>query len=196
MEQHPAVDAVNPVKLTTIPRTRSRTKWRRAIATCAVIFIILSVVTVHLFVLPETGMPAGVDAIVVPGGPGDRVDAALKLVKADRARYLVLSEGEPIPQQLCGSHIGNATVLCFQPSPDTTQGEAEGTARLARKYGFQSIALVTTPDQLWRAELRFGRCYSGHIYGMTTPLPRGMWPEMIAYQWAATVKASLINRSC
>jgi hypothetical protein len=31
---------------------------------------------------------------------------------------------------------------------------------------------------------------------VTTPLPRSMWPEMIAYQWAATVKASLINRSC
>ena len=48
-----------------------------------------------------------------------------------------------------------ASVLCFQPNPDTTQGEAEGTARLAKKYGFHSIVLVTTPDQTWRAELRF-----------------------------------------
>jgi len=196
MEQHATANAVNPVKSTAFSKIRSRKIWRRAIATCVVIFAILSIVTVHLFVLPEAGMPARVDAIVVPGGPGDRVDAAVQLARADRARYLVLSEGEPISQQLCGSHIGNAVVLCFQPNPDTTQGEAEGTARLAKEYGFQSIVLVTTPDQLWRAELRFHRCYSGHIYGVTTPLPRSMWPEMIAYQWAATVKASLINRSC
>jgi uncharacterized SAM-binding protein YcdF (DUF218 family) len=161
-----------------------------------VIFATFSALTVHLFILPRTGMPAHVDAIVVPGGPGDRLDAAVQLAKADRARYLVLSEGAPIPQQLCGSRIGDAEVLCFQPSPDTTQGEAEGTARLAKEYSFQSIVLVTTPDQLWRAELRFSRCYGGHIYGVTTPLPRSLWPQMIAYQWGATAKALLINRDC
>jgi hypothetical protein len=87
-------------------------------------------------------------------------------------------------------------VLCFQPVPDTTQGEAEATAGLAREYGWHSIALLTTPDQTWRAELRFRRCYSGSIYGVTTPLPLHLWPFMIAYQWAATAKAELINRSC
>jgi uncharacterized SAM-binding protein YcdF (DUF218 family) len=141
-------------------------------------------------------MPAHVDAIVVPGGSGDRIDAAVKLAKADRARYLVLSEGMPIPQQFCGTRIGSAEVLCFMPNPDTTQGEAEGIARLGEKYSFQSIVLVTTPDQLWRAKLRFRRCYSGQIYGVTTPLPRSLWPKMIVYQWAATVKAVLVNRSC
>jgi len=141
-------------------------------------------------------MPARVDAIVVPGGSGNRIAAAIALAEGRRARYLVLSEGEPVPPQLCGALVGSATVLCFMPNPDTTQGEAEATARLATEYGFRSIVLVTTPDQTWRAELRFRRCYSGKIYAVTTPLPKHMWPLMIAYQWAATLKAEIVNRSC
>lgn len=141
-------------------------------------------------------MPARVGAIVVPGGFGNRIDAALRLARQDRARYLVLSEGGYVPPGLCGTRVGTASVLCFKPDPETTQGEAEGTARLARQYGFRSIVLVTTPDQTWRAELRFSRCYNGRIYGVTTPLPLHLWPLMIAYQWAATVKAEVVNRSC
>jgi uncharacterized SAM-binding protein YcdF (DUF218 family) len=150
----------------------------------------------RLFVLPATGTPTTVSAIVVPGGPGNRIGAALRLAQQDRASYLVLSAGEYIPPQLCGSHVGTAHVLCFKPDPDTTQGEAEATARLAREYGFRSIALLTTPDQTWRAELRFRRCYSGEIFAVTTPLPLSLWPFQIAYQWAATVKAEVANRGC
>jgi uncharacterized SAM-binding protein YcdF (DUF218 family) len=165
-----------------------------------VIFVILLTVfcaaSGWLFVFPSTGMPAKVDAIVVPGGLGNRIDAALHLAKQDRARYLVLSEGEWIPPGLCGSRVGTASVICFMPDPDTTQGEARGTARLARSYGFRSIVLVTTPDQTWRAKLRFGRCYSGQIFAVTTPLPLSEWPFQIAYQWTATVKAEVVNRGC
>ena len=82
-----------------------------------------------------------VSAIVVPGGPGDRLDAALNLARHDRATYLVLSEGDYIPPELCGSRVGTATVLCFQPDPTTTQGEAEATARLARQYGFHGFEI-------------------------------------------------------
>jgi uncharacterized SAM-binding protein YcdF (DUF218 family) len=141
-------------------------------------------------------MPARVDAIVVPGGPGNRIAAAMSLARQDRARYLVVSEAQYVPPQLCGSRVGPATVLCFQPGPQTTQGEAEGTARLAKRYGFRSIVLLTTPDQTWRAKLRFARCYTGQIFAVTTPLPLSMWPYQIAYQWAAAVKAELVNRSC
>ena len=162
-----------------VERSRWGLRWRwgrRVLIALAVLFALFCGATARLFVWPTTGMPARVDAIVVPGGFGNRIAAAITLAKQGRARYLVLSQGEYVPPQLCGAHVGAATVLCFKPNPDTTQGEAEGTARLAQEYGFRSIVLVTTPDQTWRAELRFGRCYSGEIYGVTTPLPRHLWP--------------------
>lgn len=141
-------------------------------------------------------MPSHVDAIVVPGGAGNRIVAAITLAQQGRARYLILSEGEYVPPQLCGAYVGAATVLCFRPNPDTTKGEAEATVRVAKEYGLRFIVLVTTPDQTWRAELRFARCFSGKIYAVTTPLPKHLWPLMIAYQWTATLKAEIASRSC
>ena len=174
-------------------------QWRRArrlIIAFAALLAAFCGASAWLFVFPATGMPPRVDAIVVPGGVGNRIGAAVSLARQDRARYLVLSEGGWVPPGLCGTHVGSASVLCYLPDPKTTQGEAEGAARLAREYGFRSIVLVTTPDQTWRAKLRFGRCYSGEIFAVTTPLPLGLWPEHLAYQWAATVKAEVFNPGC
>jgi hypothetical protein len=83
----------------------------------------------------------------VPGGPGHRVRAAERLAEQGRARYLVISQAQYVPQNLCGTHITTALVICFQSSPATTQGEAGATARLAKQYDWHSIVLLTTPDQ-------------------------------------------------
>ena len=142
-------------------------------------------------------MPARADAIVVLGGDGDRLDLGLQLANDGRAPYLVLSLGLPwVPPGLCHGRAGRAEVICFQPDPDTTQGEARETSRLARQYGWKSIVLVTAQDQVWRAHLRFERCYSGRIYGVASPLPWYRWPYAIAYQWAGTFKAETYQRSC
>ena len=181
----------------TITERFKRRRWRVIVSAAAALFIVFCAATARLFVWPATGMPAHVDAIVVLGGQGSRLDFALELAGEGRASYLVLSKGLPwITPGLCTDETGRAKVICFQPEPGTTQGEAEATARLAKRYGWRSIVLVTTPDQTWRAELRFRRCLSGKIYGVTTPLPTSQWPYAIAYQWAATFKAEVLNRSC
>ena len=179
-------------------RTGVRRRWpRRVMMAAAIVVVALCGVTARLFVWPPTGMPERVDAIVVLGGQGHRLDYGLQLANENKAPYLVLSEGLPwIPPGECGHRYPTLTVLCFQPSPDTTQGEAESTARLARQYGWRSVVLITTPDQTWRAELRFRRCFRGGVYAVTTPLPAGQWPYAIAYQWAATAKAELTDRRC
>ncbi len=181
------------------PQASRRARWRRLrriVIPLLVVFAVFCAVTARLFIWPATGMPARVNAIVVPAGSGDRLGTALKLAQEGRAQYLAISFGLFIDPGVCGTRVGTARVICFQPSPDTTQGEAQETAVLAKRYGWRSIVLVTTPDQIWRAELRFRRCFGGDVYGVTTPLPLLRWPYEIAYQWAATVKAELVNRSC
>jgi uncharacterized SAM-binding protein YcdF (DUF218 family) len=174
-----------------------RWPWRRISAVLAIVIVAFSAVTARLFVWPPTGMPARVDAIVVLGGQGDRLDLGERLANQNRSRFLVLSEGLPwIPPGLCGHRFPVLRVICFRPDPDTTQGEAESTSRLAKRYGWHSLVLVTTPDQIWRAELRFQRCFSGKVYGATTPLGIRLWPYAIAYQWMATAKAELGNTTC
>ncbi len=142
-------------------------------------------------------MPAHVDAIVVLGGAGSRLGLGERLAEEGRSRVLVVSEGLPTyPPALCAQHVGAATVICFNPSPGTTQGEAEYVSRLAKQRGWRSLVLVTTPDQVWRAELRFRRCFSGDVFTVTTPLPGGQWPFAIAYEWGSTIKAEFVNTGC
>jgi uncharacterized SAM-binding protein YcdF (DUF218 family) len=167
------------------------------LAAASILFAAFCLVSALLFVFPVTGMPARVDAIVVLGGAGDRLDLGIQLAQEDKASYLVLSRGLPwIPPGICTGYVGLAKVICFNPSPDTTRGEAEGASRIARKYGWTSLVLVTTQDQVWRAHLRFQRCYSGAIYGVAVPVPWYDWPLAILYQWAGTAKAETYQRGC
>jgi uncharacterized SAM-binding protein YcdF (DUF218 family) len=161
-----------------------------------VLVAIVAVASGRLFVWPAQGMPARVDAIVVLGGPGDRLGKGLELADQDRAPVLAISEGLEVPPSLCRPSSQAPRVICFQPDPLTTQGEAQAAARLARQYGWRSIVLVTTPDQDTRARIRFERCFDGGLYVVTTPLPASQWIYQIAYQWAATVKALVVQRSC
>jgi hypothetical protein len=96
----------------------------------------------------------------------------------------------------CAAQIPGVRVICFHPSPDTTQGEAEFAGRLARRYHWHSIALVTITPQDSRARLRMQRCFAGRVYVVTAPMPGYDWPYEIAYEWAATIKALTVNRSC
>jgi uncharacterized SAM-binding protein YcdF (DUF218 family) len=181
-------------------RRAVRRRRRRRLAAALVILLAgLCAASGRLFIWPAQGMPARVDAIVVLGGPGDRLAKGLELARQGRAPVLVVSEGLPqptIPASVCGLHGPALTAICFQPEPGTTQGEAEFVGRLAKQYHWRSVVLVTTPDQDTRARIRFGRCFTGSLYVVTTPLPASEWIYQIAYQWAASFKALVLQRSC
>ena len=157
-----------------------------------------SVITARLFVWPPQGMPAHVEAIVMLDGPGDRLDTALKLAWAHRAPMLVISRGSPYssPSSVCAQKIPRVTIICFNPNPATTRGEAEFVGLLAKRYRWHSIVLVATTPQDTRARLRVGRCFGGKIYVISAPLPPSEWPQAIAYEWGGTIKALFLQRSC
>jgi hypothetical protein len=156
------------------------------------------VITARLFVWPPQGMPAHVDAIVMLDGPGDRVDTALKLARAHRAPMLVISRGTPdsSPGGVCAQKIPAVMLICFNPNPATTRGEAEFVGLLAKRYRWHSMVLVATTPQDTRARLRAGRCFGGRIYVISAPLAPSQWPYAIAYEWGATIKALLFQRTC
>jgi len=186
-----------PFRRRIFPRGR---RLRRAIlAALAVLLVLFCAVTARLFIWPTTGMPARVDAIVVLGGPQaqQRLDLGLRLAGEGKARYVLVSEGwiNPTPS-LCEAHHASFTVICWNPVPGTTQGEAEFVGQITRQHGWHSVVLVTTPDQAWRAQLRVSRCYTGQIYSMTTPLPLNQWPYQLVYQWGAGIRAELFQRGC
>jgi uncharacterized SAM-binding protein YcdF (DUF218 family) len=173
-------------------------RWRITIWVGAVVLAGLLALTARLFVWPEQGMPAHVDAIVMMNGSGSRLDTTLQLGWEHRASVLVISRGSPYwgHGSICAPKIPRVTVICFDPDPATTQGEAEFAGQLARRYHWHSIALVTTTPQDTRARLRLERCFSGDVYVVTAPLPARDWPYALAYEWGATLKALLLQRAC
>jgi hypothetical protein len=143
-------------------------------------------------------MPAHVDAIVMLNGPGDRLDSALDLAWAHRAPMIVIARGSRYwgHGNVCAPKIPPVKVICFDPDPSTTRGEAEFAGRLARQYRWHSIVLVAIATQDIVARLRTERCFRGRIYVLNAPFPAANWPYEIAHEWGSTVKALFVQRSC
>jgi uncharacterized SAM-binding protein YcdF (DUF218 family) len=175
-------------------RLPSLRAWQRACAVVAAVVIAFALATARLLIWPSAGMPARVDAIVLLAGPGDRIPEALRLASGHRAPVLVVSlgqhgYGEPCPRSV-------VSVICFEPDPGDTRGEAEYVGRLGKARGWHSIVLVTSSEQATRARIMMQRCYAGSVYVMTAPVPASQVPYEIAYGWGALAKAFAVKRSC
>lgn len=170
--------------------------WRRAFAAVAAVIVVLIVLTARLFVWPAQGMPARVSAIVMLAGPGDRLPVALQLAREHRAPVLVVSRGWQGYGGPCPPPVQGVMLICFDPDPGTTRGEAEALGRLAKQYHWSSVVLVTTRTQDTRARIMAERCFGGSTYVVTAPLPLSSWPYQIAYGWGALLKALVVYRAC
>jgi hypothetical protein len=178
-----------------VPSRRDK-RWRKALIALAVIFFVVCAVTARLFIWPGQGMPSRVDAIVVLDSPGNALSVAVRLAAQHRAPFLVVSQGTPASGDPCPPPVPGVTLICFHPSPATTQGEAEFVGRLAKKYHWQSIAVVAITPQDSRARLRVERCFAGQVYVVTASIRLSTWPYQIAYEWGALIKALVVQRDC
>lgn len=142
-----------------------------AVVAVAGVLVCACAVTARLFLWPASAAPrrAGADAVVVfAGGRGERLSTALALVRGGVAPTLVISNGTSPgwdeANRLCGQRRPFA-VLCPDPTPDTTRGEARMTAALAGDRGWRSVVLVTSTYHATRAGLLLRRCLPGAARG-------------------------------
>jgi hypothetical protein len=169
---------------------------RRALAAVVGLVLAFVIATALLLVWPVQGMPARVNAIVMLAGPGDRMPVALRLASEHRAPVLVVSQGFDGYGSPCPPRPPGMALICFDPNPADTRGEAEYVGRLARQYHWGSLVLVVSRPQATRARLLMERCFSGPVYVSTAPLSFRSWPYEIAYGWGALAKALVLHRSC
>ncbi len=151
---------------------------------------------------PTVNKPEKVDAILVLGPPNvdDRAQAAYALARARYASTVVVSVESERQLQLtsaCRNKNPAYQVICFQPDPATTRGEAREIGRLAEKHGWKSIIVVTSKYHVSRARLIVDRCLPGTVLMVAAPgKPSATkWAYEFAYQSGAYVKAFL-HRSC
>lgn len=170
---------------------------RHRVVSAAVVLVLLAIVVVdvRLYVVPRSDPPARSDAYVVLGGDTftQRLVAGLKLAHEYPGATLVVSTP--------GGHVQcppwpPERLICFVPDPSTTQGEARMAAQLAVAHGWKSMTVVTTADQVWRARLRFARCWSGDLRVVQAPTSSWIRIREIPYEMGATVKAQVFQRGC
>ena len=169
---------------------------RRVFAAVVAIVIAFCAVTARLLVWPAQGMPARVSAIVMLAGPGDRLPVALELAREHRAPVLVVSRGWQGYGGPCPSPVPGVKLICFEPDPPTTRGEAEAFGRMAKRFRWSSAVLVTSRTQDTRGRIVTERCFDGSTYVVTAPLPLSSWAYEIAYGWGALFKALFVVRTC
>jgi len=170
--------------------------WRRILVGVLALAVMFAAVTARVLVWPAQGMPSHVDAIVMMAGPGGREAVALRLARERHAPVLVVSLGQHGYSGPCPAPVPGVRLICFQPDPGNTRGEAEFTARLAVKYHWHSVVLVTTAEQDSRARMLLRRCFGGEVYVVTAPQPLSSVPGEILYGWGALLKALTLVRAC
>ena len=169
---------------------------RIALSTALALILIFAAMTARFLVWPAQGMPAQVSAIVMLAGPGVRLPVALNLADERRAPVLVVSQGHDGYGSPCPPRPSGVQLICFDPNPPTTRGEAEYIGRLAKKYHWTSVVVVTSRPQATRARMLVERCFVGAVYSATGPLPLRSWPYEIAHGWGALAKALFVGRTC
>lgn len=158
--------------------------------------MVFAVLTARVLLWPPQGMPSHVDAIVMMAGPGDRMPVVLRLAREHRAPVLVVSQGQHGYGAPCPPAVSGVKLICFDPVPGNTRGEAEFVGQLARKYGWRSVVLVTTAEQVTRARMMTARCFGGDVYVVTASQPLSSLPYQVAYGWGALVKSLVLVRAC
>jgi hypothetical protein len=178
------------------------TRARIVAAVVVVLVVVFCVMTAVLFVYPDLNPPRRSDAIVVLGGHGaPAFEKGVELAKQGYAPQLVLSLQN---WQSCGPyqsylavHLPKVHVHCFKSNPQSTQGEARAIASFAKHLHWTRVIVVVPTTQASRARLRIGRCYSGQVLEVAfSPQGIGQWLMQFAYEWAAMVKAVVLQPSC
>ena len=176
-----------------LPRSPQR-RWISLLV--AVVVVAGAIISFRLYIVPASDGARPADAVVVLGGQETkaRLQTADVMLKKFPGSVVVVSipGGTACPQQPPGA----SAIICVSPNPTTTQGEARTAAELAAKYGWKSMEVVTTADQVWRARLRFSRCWSGSLSVVRADSSIRSRLRAVPYEIAATIKAEILQRGC
>lgn len=158
-----------------------------------------------LFVWPRAdGAPARADVVVVlSGGLNARLNPALALVRKGVAPTLAVSgafghgrwrkaqrlcRGLPTPPRF--------RVLCFEPHPYSTRGEARAVAALARAHGWRRVVVVTSTYHVTRARMLFRRCYRSRLWVVGSRSPWWRLPAEWVSETGKLLVQLTVERGC
>ncbi|WP_174519058.1 YdcF family protein [Gordonia desulfuricans] len=189
----------------------ARRRWRRAGLIVAVAALVATAafygLGYQLFYRDHSDPLRHADAIVVLGGEHDgREDYGLQLAREGYASTVVISNpylddhsksNTQLMQRVCSAGTDTIEVICFDPDPSTTRGEAMKVQQLAEERGWTSVIVVSWRYHLVRARYIFGQCFDGDVVmravPRTYPSSFAFWSHVYAYQYGGLVKAAVLG---
>lgn len=142
------------------------------------------------------------DAVVALGGLPITARRAYELAETGAAATVVISDpygdrDTGFIDEVCADPPPGPRIVCFDPSPQTTRGEARFIADLAAAEGWDRVAVMTTTYHVTRARFIVGRCVSVELAMVDADAPIAWWSWIYqyGYQTAGWVKA-LSQRGC
>ena len=167
----------------------------RAIATALLVALTIAAIAAPVVAWPRDDTPAAPDAVIVLGGAGaERTDLGQTLA-SEHAATLVLSSSAQYFGERAGLHCGQE-VLCLDPEPETTRGEARAVAALVEANGWHRVVVATSRHHTSRARVLFRQCLGDRVSvvgarrsdGSWWPGTRGAGRELVGMVAAVTVQ--------
>lgn len=193
----PSRSAQRSAKRTGPATKRDGAGWRRWLVRIGLALLVIWLLGCYLVLVePSVNKPAKADAILVLGPPDvdGRAEAAYALARAHYAGTVVVSVQSDLQQQVkgaCRNQNPDYQVICFQPRPGTTRGEAHEIAELARTHHWRTVIVITSTYHISRARMIIERCLPGTVLMVAAPGRPAIstWAKQFLYQTAAYVKA-------
>jgi uncharacterized SAM-binding protein YcdF (DUF218 family) len=185
------------------PPTPKKRLLLNSFAVVAALAIFWAIAGIFLYVTPPADEPQHADVLFVLGPPDQRMVYAEQLMQQGYAPTLAVSS--PVGKDgkyeaaICTANRPYR-IICFNPDPFTTQGEARALSDLSQRYGWQSANVLTAQFHVTRARVIVSRCYAGDLRMIADrrklPLvsaskPTNSWAYQYVYQTAAFVKAAV-----
>jgi hypothetical protein len=151
-----------------------------------------------VYVRPQIDPLRHADAILILGGEGwDRYPFGVELAVHGWAPTVVLSwSHEPkdtwVTQQ-CTTPPPGLNLYCFVPDPPTTKAEGRELRRLAAKYRWRTVIVVTSRPHISRARFILERCFAGDLVMVADPVRVSAlgWAFEYVYQTVGYLRAVL-----
>lgn len=180
------------------PDSRRRPRVRRLAVAVCVLLIGAMIGGIPVYVRPQLDPLRHADAILVIGGFGEeRYRLGVDLMLDGWAPNLVVSNpvgaGDVWARNFCSSPPNGVNVYCFVPDPPTTKGEGRELRRLASKYGWRTVIVVTFRPHISRARYILEQCFGGDLVMVASSPDISMagWAYEYMYQTAGYLRAVL-----
>lgn len=185
------------------PPKRKRSLLLRSLALMVGLVMVWAIAGIFLYVVPPADEPAHADVLFVLGPPDRRIGYAEDLMQQGYAPTLAVSS--PVGKDgkyeapICTANR-LYRIICFNPDPFTTQGEAQALKRLSDQYGWKTANVLTAQFHVTRSRVLMDRCYRGDLHMIadrrglplvSTSSPTYSWAYQYLYQTAAFVKVAI-----